>query len=181
MESTEQNEVAASATQYEYLGKKFKVPPVHLALVHLNKPIDIAHIAQIALATDHIVTHQIGSTLDFGFQKVAAKVASWNIKRSDIDSLSRRETTLDDLKEEGFRLVGTAPEATQSALDFEWQDNDVIVIGGANGLSERDMSKMDEMIGIPTSDKISFLTVTPVVSILVYDILDQRGLWASES
>lgn len=164
---------------WEEWEKRCVVPPVRFALVNLNKPFDLAHAAQVSLATTVSVPHvgfeMIGITLDFSNQKVASKVASWTISRESVDIIPRRKNSLKELKVQGFRLVGTVPNSGNNALNFKWSDKDVIVIGGANGLSRDNLALMDEVITIPCA--IPFMTTSAVIPILTYSMLNSRNLW----
>ena len=155
------------------------VPAVRFALVNLNKPFDLAQAAQVSLATKvgvpHIGFEMIGVTLDFSHPKVASKVESWNLTKNDVEAIPRRKNTLEELKKQGLRLVATVPNGGLDALDFKWQNNDVIVIGGANGLSKDQLALMDEKVTIPCA--LPFMTTPIVISILSYGILKSRKLW----
>jgi len=164
---------------WEEWEKRCVVPPVRFALVNLNKPFDIAQAAQVSLATTvnvpHVGFEMVGVTLDFTNPKVASKVESWTISKESLDTIPRRKNSLQELKNQGFRLVGTVPNSGNNALDFKWSDKDVIVIGGANGLSRDNLALMDEVITIPCA--IPFMTTPTVIPILTYSILNSRNLW----
>jgi len=157
------------------------VPPLRFALVNLNLPYDIAQFAQVVLATTrgvpHIATYLVGETLDFMQPKVRSKIISWNIREENIRSLPRKKTTLEELKGEGFRLIGTSPNEGVNALEFEWGVRDVVVIGGAKGLSRKNLDLLDGVVRIPCAPEVPFLTTPTVVPILAYPELQKRGLW----
>lgn len=159
--------------------KNCVVPPVRFALVNLNKPIDLAQAAQVCLATTvdvpHVGFEMVGVTLDFTNPKVASKIESWTIPKRSIDAIPRRKNSLPELKDQGFRLIGTVPNSGNNAINFEWGDKDVIVIGGANGLSKENLTLMDEVVTIPCA--IPFMTTPTVIPILAYSILNGRNLW----
>jgi hypothetical protein len=162
--------------------KSCSVPPVKIALIHLNKPFDLAYAAQLSLAsvkkeTPHIGFYMVGKTMDFMYPKILGKIKSWNIDENDIKWIPRIKSDLKELKKENNRLIGTSPHASVDALNFEWKENDILVIGGANGLSNSDQKLMDTNIALPCSEKVPFLTVPVVLPILSYNILNQRGLW----
>lgn len=158
-----------------------QVPPLRFALVNVDLPYDIAQMAQVALATSqpvpHIATYQIGETLDFMKPKIRNKIRSWNIKEANIKWLPRKRTTLSALKAEGWRLIGTSPNQGVNALDYQWGPRDVVVIGGAKGLSAKNLQLLDEVVKIPCSMEVPFLTTPSVIPILTYTILQKRGLW----
>lgn len=157
------------------------VPPLRFALVNLNLPSDIAQFAQVILSTNkrvpHIATYLIGESLDFMFPKIRNKIMSWNIREDYIKWIPRKPTTLIDLKNEGYRLIGTSPNEGVNALDFSWGARDIAVIGGAKGLSRKNLELLDEVIKIPCSTEVPFLTTPTVIPILTYVTLHARGLW----
>lgn len=163
-------------TQWE---NRCRVAPVHFALVNLNKPFDLAHAAHVSLAATDAVPHvcfeMVGNTLDFSYEKIASKVKSWNISAAAIASIPRRTNSLSNLMKQGFRLIGTDASAGKNALTYTFGKSDVIVIGGANGLSKTDHALMDETVKIPS--EVPFLTTVAVISVLTFKILQDRGLW----
>lgn len=158
-----------------------QVSPMRIALVHVNLPSDIAQLAQVILSTSnqvpHIATYLVGQTLDFMTPKIRNKIMSWNIREKQIKWIPRKTTSLIDLKNTGFRLIGTSPHQGSNALDYQWKANDILVIGGAKGLSQSNIELMDEMIRIPCSTDVPFLTTPTVIPILTYPALHARGLW----
>ena len=163
-------------------GSDFLVPPVHFAFVHLNKPIDIAMVGQTVLATGHVRADMVGQSIDFDHPKVIAKLKSWNIK-DPMNLLKGKSThyqTIEELHRANFssRLIGAVVSRGDNPFDYDWKENDIIVMGGANGLSSRDVDVMDELVTIPTPDDVDFLTVSTVVSALTYHILTKRQLWS---
>lgn len=161
--------------------KLCQVTPMRIALVHVNLPSDIAQLAQVILSTSnpvpHIATYLIGQTLDFMTPKIRNKIMSWNIREEQIKWIPRKTTDLIELKKNGFNLIGTSPHQGKNALDYQWQSNDILVIGGAKGLSQSNIELMDEMIKIPCSKEVPFLTTPTVIPILTYYTLHARGLW----
>ncbi len=159
----------------------FEVSPVIFALVHLNKPFDVAMIAQTVASTCHVRVDLVGQSIDFDHPKVVTKLKSWVI--SDpvklLSGKSSQYESIDDLKQKNreSRLIGAVVTGGSNPFQYEWEDNDIIVIGGANGLSRQDVEQMDDTITIPTVPEVEFLTVSTVVSSLTYHILTQRGLW----
>lgn len=165
---------------YPEANPDYRVSPVHLALVHLTKPIDLAAVAQIAIATGHVKIDRIGETLPLSHPKVRSKVLSWNIDPVGMENIESNTTlSVSDLRtlNPGARLIGTLAEGGENPFHFDWEDTDIIVIGGANGLSRADIDQLDRNVTIPTTPETSFLTVSTVVSALAYHILTHRELW----
>jgi hypothetical protein len=156
-------------------------PPLRFALVNVELPYDIAQMAQVILATSknvpHVATYQIGETLDFMKPKIRNKIRSWNISEENIKWIPRKNTSLAELKAKGFRLIGTSPNQGVNALEFKWKPEDVVVIGGAKGLSQKNLDFLDEVVKIPCSTEVPFLTTPSVIPILTYAVLQTRGLW----
>jgi tRNA G18 (ribose-2'-O)-methylase SpoU len=151
--------------------------PINFALVHLNKPHDIAMVAQTALSTEQLRVHQVGDTLGFDHPKVQSKVESWNTgdQSAYLSSISECCQTLAELKSKTTgRLIGTVVKNGKNPFEYNWLKDDVIVLGGANGLSATDVDQLDDTVTIPMSGRTSFLTVDTVVSVLTYHILNER-------
>lgn len=163
------------------LSDRFEVPPVRFAFVHLNKPFDIAMVAQIVAATGHVRVDMVGQGIGLDHPKVVSKLKSWTIANPSnlLEGTSSHYDTIDELRlrNERSRLIGAVVSGGVNPFKYEWQDDDIIVIGGANGLSRRDTEGMDETITIPTPPEVPFLTVSTVVTALTYHILTQRALW----
>jgi len=161
--------------------KECIVPPFRIAMVNVNMPSDLAQFAQVILATTksvpHIATYLVGESLDFMYPKIRNKIMSWNIQEEAIKWLPRKITTLEELKKEGFRLIGTSPNQGVNALEYKWNPNDIAVIGGDKGLSKKNIELLDEVIKIPCSTEVKFLTTPTVIPILAYPTLNERGLW----
>jgi tRNA(Leu) C34 or U34 (ribose-2'-O)-methylase TrmL len=123
----------------------------------------------------------VGQSIDFDHPKVVTKLKSWNI--SDpvklLSGKSSQYESIDDLKQKNreSRLIGAVVTGGSNPFQYEWEDNDIIVISGANGLSRQDVEQMDDTITVPTVPEVELLTVSTVVSSLTYHILTQRGLW----
>lgn len=169
----------------ETSAQQIGVAPVELAFVHLDKPHDVAVVGQIAAATGHMAVDLVGQAMGFDHPKVLAKLRSWNMSgpATRLDGVSSRFADLDDLRAQRgqARLIGAVVRGGKNPFTYNWQDNDIIVIGGAEGLSGQNIDKMDDLITIPLAHGVEFLTVSVVVSALTYHILTRRGLWKSES
>jgi|GEM_PF-3263500 len=165
---------------FEGDGIKHSVAPVRFGLVHLTKPLDLAMIAQNIIATDNMVVDTIGQTLDFNNSKIINKIKSWNIENptSLLENKSRHYESIEEYRLRNIgRIIGTVVDGGKNPFTYDWQDTDTIIIGGANGLSDKDVDKMDDLITIPMSSKVDFLTTNTVVSALTYHILTKRKFW----
>lgn len=159
----------------------YKVPPVRFAFVHLNKPFDVAMVGQVIVATGHVEASLVGQGIGFNHPKVISRLESWNIQHPEelLRDKSKCYRTIDALKQENktSRFVETVVEGGENPFRYKWRDDDIIVIGGANGLSKQDIEKMDALVTIPIPPEVEFLTVSTVVAVLGYHILGERLLW----
>jgi tRNA G18 (ribose-2'-O)-methylase SpoU len=136
--------------------------------VNINKPHDIAVVAQLVLALGLEELIVVGTTLDPTHSKVVAKLASWNIGVDARSNLPwRRVNSLQDLADQQHRLVATSPTGGVPLPKFDYTANDVFVLGGAAGLSQTNLSMCDVRLTIPCNDGVPFLTVAGVVPLLV--------------
>ncbi len=135
---------------------------IRLALVNLNKPHDLAVVAQTALALQCVEVFLVGNTLDLTHPKVLSKVRSWNINPAHLQSLqTSRVPKLAEL--DGYRLIGLMPSGGGSLFDMSVTDIDLFVLGGANGLSSADEKLLDAKITLDCDARVPFLTVASVV------------------
>lgn len=152
-------------------------PRVRFALVHFRKPLDLALIGQVALATGQAEINLIGKTLDFNHPKIISRFKSWGV--TDLQkNISKHTIKYEDLAElrkanPKTRLIGAVVIGGQNPFQFDWHDNDIIVIGGANGLSNEDIEAMDALITIPMREPISFMTASNVIASLTYHLLNR--------
>lgn len=146
------------------------------ALVHLNKPIDVALAAQVALATDSEMVMVGADAVTPDHPKVSAKMLSWNIDPVAIDTLrSSSSPSLAELRAAHTgRLVATVVSGGENPFKFDWRPDDIIVIGGANGLSQADVALTDEQVTIPMPKGMEFLTVSTVIAALAFHIINRR-------
>ena len=148
------------------------------AFVNLNKPYDVAHAAQLAIASGMIESHFIGDCTDYSHPKVRNKVTSWNISNQDLASLkySTHETLSDFKSTRRGRIIGTSPKEGNNSFLFDWDIfSDIITIGGADGISKENYKNFDELVTIPSKVEVPFLTIPTVMPIL-YAILMSRLL-----
>lgn len=78
-------------------------------------------------------------------------------------------------KENGIRTLGAAPKAVQAHTEAEWTDARALVVGSeAAGLSESEVSMLDETIRIPMRPPVESLNVAVASGIILYEAARQR-------
>ena len=148
----------------------------------LRSPYDFANILQVALATGKCEMHITGNSLHHDHPKVLGKVSSWSksIREKGLPNLEIHYwPTLEDcakaLKAQGIRLIGTSPHVKKSFYQLDLRkDNYAIVFGTeSSGLSQEKAALLDEMVNIPMSSDLDFMTLSVVVPIIVYEAIRQ--------
>lgn len=150
----------------------------------LRSPYDFANIIQVALATNECEIYVTGNSLRHDHQKIAGKVASWSKKiRKDgypfglsIRYLDTLQDCIKELKQSGVRVIGTSPHASKSFFDLDLSGDDYAIVFGteSGGLSKEKMAYMDELVKLPMSNNLDFMTLSTVVPVVVYEAERQR-------
>ena len=159
--------------------------PTVIKLIYdcLRSPHDFANILQVVLATQSCELHITGNSLRHDHPKVLGKVKSWSAKiRSQglpnlpIFYYPSLDECVSAMKKKGIRMIGTSPQAKKSFLSMDLGGDDFAIVFGTEvgGLSKTKMPMMDEMVVIPMSDELDFMTLSVVTPIVVYEILSQQ-------
>lgn len=150
----------------------------------LKSPYDFANMIQVVLASQACEAHITGNSLHHMHDKIRGKVASWssNIRMQGYSDLpiyyhDTLEQCCSDLKAKGLKIIGTSSHATKSFYDLRFADDKTVIVFGteSSGLSRQKITLMDEMVKIPQSNKIDFMTLSIVVPIVVYEYVRQRS------
>ena len=91
-----------------------------------------------------------------------------------------RTNTLPDavnyIKNSGVRIIGAVESADKSFFDADLKDPVAIIMGSEEkGISTSLLALCDEAVSIPVHGKISSLNVSVAASLLVYEVVRQRG------
>lgn len=151
----------------------------------LRSPYDFANILQVALALGNCEIYVTGSSLSHKHPKILGKVASWSsgIKNRGLPSSLRiryfgsLEDCVVELKKGNTRFIGTSPHAEKSFYELKFNGHyDAIVFGTeVGGLSKNKQALMDEMVKIPMSNELDFMTLSVVVPIVAYELNRQHN------
>ena len=150
----------------------------------LRAPYDFANILQVVLATKNCELYITGNSLKHDHPKVLGKVRSWSkkIQKTGLPNLPIKyykslEECVNELKKKGILIIGTSPYAKKSFYELDFvDDNKAIVFGTeSTGLSSQKLTLMDDLVKIPMSDEIDFMTLSVAVPIVVYEIIRQKN------
>lgn len=153
----------------------------------IRDPYDIANILQVVLAMGNCELYFTGNSLRHDHPKVNSKIGSWSskIRKKGPPSFNiYYYSTLEDLAKEfkgnNVRLVGTSPAAQKSFYELNLEDKDLAIVFGTerSGLTKKKASNVEELVKIPMSDEIDFLTLSVITPIVAYEIARQRGQFA---
>lgn len=144
----------------------------------LRAPYDAAHIIQVALAVGNCDLYVSGNSINLNHQKIVSKVKSWGINSyPNIEIFENLDLAAQELHNRGRYLIGTSPHSKKSIFDLDlYEGKSVFVFGTeSGGLSREKISKLDELVSIPTTSEVSFLTLPTVVPIVAYEYYRQLG------
>jgi tRNA G18 (ribose-2'-O)-methylase SpoU len=142
----------------------------------IRSPYDIAHIMQLGAAIDICDLYASGNSIDLANPKILSKVRSWRIQNIPrFQYFENFEEAIDLLRSIGKRLIGTVPHAPKSIYDLNLSEgNSVFVFGNeSSGLTLRKQQCLDEIVSVPTTADVSFLTLPTVVPIIAYETYRQ--------
>ncbi len=175
--------VAAQVSAYEYQdlselianAKLASESPVIVVAEGLNDPHNLGAIIRTAeaLGTQGVVIPQRRAV---GITSAVRKVASGALETLAVARVVNLSRALEELKEAGFWIYGTAADATQSVETINFSGPTVLVVGGeADGLSLLIQRGCDGLVSIPLRGKTSSLNVSVATGMALYEIYRQRG------
>ncbi len=92
-----------------------------------------------------------------------------NVKVAKVTNLVN---TIDELKENGFWIVGTAMEGTFDYRDIDYTGKIALVIGNeGNGISKSVLKECDYVAKIPMYGKINSLNASVAAGIMIYEVI----------
>jgi TrmH family RNA methyltransferase len=144
----------------------------------LRAPYDAAHIIQVVLAVGNCDLYISGNSIDLNHKKVVSKVKSWGINSYPAFELFKSlDLAAQELHNRGKYLIGTSPHSKRSLFDLDLFDGKSVFVFGteSGGLSREKISKLDELVSVPLSAEVPFLTLPIVVPIIAYEYCRQIG------
>jgi len=100
--------------------------------------------------------------------------ATEHVKIAQVNNLAQ---TIDELKENGFWIVGSYLEGAKEYTKVDYKMPVAVVVGNEEkGIRKLTADKCDHLIKIPMKGKIQSLNVSVATGILLFEILRQRSL-----
>lgn len=149
--------------------------PMLVMLDSVQDPQNLGTLSRTAEATGVsgiILSHNRSPEVTPAVVKASAGAAE-HLRYARVANLAQ---ALDLLKPLGFWAVGLAGEAATAYTAFDYRRPLVIVIGAeGEGLHQLLRKKCDALVGIPMVGRVGSLNAAVAGSILLYEVLRQRG------
>ena len=175
--------VAAQVSAHEYLdlsqliakAKSACADPVIVVAEGLNDPHNLGAIIRTAeaLGTQGMVIPQRRAV---GITSAVRKVAAGALESLPVARVVNLNRALEELKEAGFWIYGTAAGVGDSVETVKFSGPTVLVVGGeADGLSLLIQRSCDGLVSIPLRGNTPSLNVSVATGMALYEIYRQRG------
>jgi 23S rRNA (guanosine2251-2'-O)-methyltransferase len=175
--------VAAQVSAYEYLdlseliakAKAACADPVIVVAEGLNDPHNLGAIIRTAeaLGAQGMVIPQRRAV---GITSAVRKVSAGALENLPVARVVNLNRALEELKEAGFWIYGTAAGVGDSLETINFSGPTVLVVGGeADGLSLLIQRGCDGLVSIPLRGKTPSLNVSVATGMALYEIYRQRG------
>lgn len=150
-------------------------PPLALGLDGIEDPRNMGSILRTAeCAGCHGVF--IAERRAVGLTSVVAKVAAGALEYVPVARVTNLVRLIEQLKERNIWVVGTAAEAKQSYLDWDWKLPAAVFLGSeGHGLHRLVREHCDTLVRIPVSGRLESLNVSVAAGVLLYEAQRQRN------
>ena len=150
--------------------------PLILVLDEIQDPHNVGAIlrsAECSGLNGVILTKHQSATITSTVTKVSAG-ATEHLKICQVNNLSQ---TIDELKENGFWIVGSSLENAKDYTEVDYKIPIALIVGNEEkGIRKLTANKCDFLVKIPMSGKIQSLNVSVATGILLFEIYRQRSL-----
>ena len=140
-------------------------------LDHLEDPHNLGAIirtAEAALVDGIVIPKDRGVTVN----ATVIKTSVGAIENIPISMVTNLSNTIQDLKKEGFWIVGTDMENSQDYRDIDYTGKIALVIGNeGKGMSKAVTSECDYIAKIPMYGKINSLNASVAAGIMIYEMI----------
>lgn len=156
-----------------------------------NRCLDVA-LALDDLVDPHNVAAALRSAEAFGVQRVhlledrfpalaSKRVAKGSDRWLDVRCSSERRTTLDQLRDQGFRIFGATMDGTVDIRDLAQEDRLVLLFGNEQrGIDPALLSICDASFRVPMQGLVESLNVSVAVAISLFAVTVDRPRAASD-
>ncbi len=154
-------------------------PPLVLVLDGVTDPHNLGACLRVA---DGAGAHAVVAPKDHavGLNATVAKVASGAAETVPYLMVTNLARTLNELKERGIQVVGTAEDAEQTLFDIDFTGPVALVLG-AEGPGMRALTKKtcDTLVRIPMAGAVESLNVSVAAGVCLFEALRQRRTTAA--
>ncbi len=106
-----------------------------------------------------------------------AKASAGALEHVEVARVVNVSQTLQKLKDAGFWVIGTAPDAQQPYWTVDYTAPTVLVIGGEGaGMNRLTKERCDALVSLPMNGQINSLNAGVAAGILLYEAVRQRSL-----
>ncbi|MFQ6671756.1 MAG: 23S rRNA (guanosine(2251)-2'-O)-methyltransferase RlmB [Candidatus Tectimicrobiota bacterium] len=110
-----------------------------------------------------------------GLTPAVVKASAGAVEHVAVARVVNLVRALQELREAGFWVVGTAPEASVAVDAFDWGRAVVVVLGSeGRGMRTLVAATCDETVSVPLPGPIGALNVATVAAIVCYEVCRQR-------
>lgn len=107
--------------------------------------------------------------------ETVSKIACGALEYVKIGEVTNITSTIEELKEKGYWVVGAAGEAKINYTDVDYKRNIVIVIGSeGDGISRLVKQTCDYLVSIPMVGHVNSLNASVAAGILIYNCVSSR-------
>lgn len=112
-----------------------------------------------------------------GLTPVVIKSSAGAVEYMNIAKVSNIASTIEELKERGVWIYGADMDGEQDYFNKDLSGPIAIVVGSeGKGIGRLVKEKCDFLVKIPMNGKISSLNASVAASVMMYEVLRQRGL-----
>jgi 23S rRNA (guanosine2251-2'-O)-methyltransferase len=142
----------------------------------LQDPQNLGTLSRTAEATGVggiVLSHNRSPEITPSVVKASAGAAE-HLRYARVANLAQATDTLKSL---GFWIVGLAGEATTPYTDFDYRRPLVLIVGAeGEGMHQLLRKKCDALVRLPMLGQVGSLNAAVAGSILLYEVLRQRGV-----
>jgi 23S rRNA (guanosine2251-2'-O)-methyltransferase len=111
-----------------------------------------------------------------GITETVVKTSAGATEYIPVCKVRNLNNLIENLKERGFWVVGTAGQADTSYVEWDWKRPTALVMGGEGaGLHRLVSENCDALVKIPMAGHIESLNVSVATGIILFEALRQRG------